>query len=75
MSTKEQKDLFEKINKISHKFNEKDKEKFQMLLKRHKDDEDLDQLSLNYLRDLVNKYQDNSKSENAKKNLDNLFKK
>lgn len=75
MSTREQKNLFEKINKFIHKLNAQDKDKFQMLLKRHKDDEDLDQLSLNFLRDLLNNYQDNTKAETAKKNLENLFKK
>ncbi len=75
MSFKEQSLLFEKLFKISDKFSQKEKEKYNMLLKLHKEDEDLDKLSLDFLNELLIKYQDNSKKESAKKNLENLFKK
>lgn len=75
MNYKEQKQLIEKISKIKNKLNEREKEKFNMLIKRHKDDEELDKLSLNYLQELAIKYVDNTRSEKAKKNLENLFEK
>ncbi len=75
MSFKKQLLLFEKLCKISDKFSQKEKEKYNMLLKLHKEDEDLDKLSLDFLNELLLKYQDNSKKESARKNLENLFKK
>jgi len=65
----EQKKYFEKLKRFERKFSVKEKEDFKMLLKRHKDDEELDRLSFERLKALYEKYYVNRE----KPNLDNLF--
>lgn len=71
MSSREQKNYFEILKRYERKFDSKELEDYKMLLKRHKDDEDLDKLSLERLKILYNKYHVNRE----KKNYDFLFKK
>lgn len=71
MSSKEQKNYFEILKRYERKFDSKELEEYKMLLKRHKDDEDLDRLSMEKLKALYTKYHVNRE----KKNYDYLFKK
>lgn len=71
MSLREQKRYFEILKKYERKFNPKELEDYKMLVKRDKDDEDLDKLSMQRLIELYEKYHVNRE----KKNLDYLFKK
>lgn len=69
MSSKEQKNYFEILKRYERKLDKKELEDYKMLLKRHKDDEDLDKLSLERLKNLYIKYHVNRE----KKNYDYLF--
>lgn len=71
MSQREQKKYFETLKRYERKFEPKELEDYKMLLKRHKDDEDLDRLSMGRLQKLIEKYHQNR----TKKNYDHLFKK
>lgn len=71
MSLRVQKRYFEILKKYERKFNPKELEDYKMLVKRDKDDEELDKLSMQKLIDLHEKYHINRE----KKNLDFLFKK
>ena len=71
MSSREQRNLFEILKRYERKFDKKELEDYKMLFKRHKDDEDLDKLSLERLRILHEKYHLNRE----KKNYDHLFNK
>ncbi|MCX7797586.1 MAG: hypothetical protein N2249_03075 [Melioribacter sp.] len=71
MSSSEQKKYFEILKKYEKKFNSKELEEYKMLLRRHKDDEDLDKLSMERLKELYIKYHVNRE----RKNYDYLFKK
>lgn len=71
MSYQEQKIYFEILKRYERKFDSKEKEEYKILLQRHKDDEDLDKLSFERLKNLYTKYHVNRE----RKNLDNLFKK
>lgn len=71
MSSREQKNYFEILKKYERKFEPKELEDYKMLLRRHKDDEDLDRLSMERLKALYVKYHINRE----KKNYDYLFKK
>lgn len=71
MSSREQKNYFEILKKYERKFEPKELEEYKMLLKRHKDDEDLDKLSMEKLKALYVKYHVNRE----KKNYDYLFNK
>ncbi len=71
MSLREQKRYFEILKKYERKFNSNELEDYKMLVKRDKDDEDLDKLSMQRLIALFEKYHVNRE----KKNLDFLFKK
>ncbi len=71
MSYQEQKRYFEILKRYERKFDSKEKEEYKTLLQRHKDDEDLDKLSFERLKNLYTKYHVNRE----RKNLDNLFKK
>ncbi len=71
MRFNDQKKYFEKLKRFEPKFSAKEKEEYKMLLKRHKDDEELDRLSFEKLKSLYQKYYVNR----AKPNLDDLFKK
>jgi len=52
----EQKKMIEELQRISYRLKGKDKYDFEMFLKRHKDDEDLDSLSMKRLREIYEKY-------------------
>ncbi|MFZ6032858.1 MAG: hypothetical protein ACOYVE_06065 [Melioribacter sp.] len=71
MSYREQKKYFEILKRYERKFDPREREDYKMLLKRHKDDEDLDKLSFERLETLYIKYHVNRE----KVNLDHLFKK
>ena len=71
MSYREQKKYFETLKRYEKKFDSKEKRKYDMLVKRHKDDEDLDKASMQFLSELHQKYHGNR----PKPNFDHLFKK
>jgi hypothetical protein len=71
MSLREQNKYFEALRRFETKLERKDSEDYKMLLSRHKDDEDLDILSMNRLRELYTKYY----LDRQKKNYDSYFKK
>lgn len=71
MRSREQKTYFETLKRYERKFERNELEDYKMLLKRHKDEEELDNLSLQRLKALYEKYYVNRE----KKNLDQLFKK
>lgn len=71
MSSREQRNYFEILKRYERKFNKNEIEDYKMLVKRHKDDEDLDKLSLQRLINLFEKYHLNRE----KKNYDQFFKK
>lgn len=71
MSYRDQKKYFEILKRYERKFDPKEKQKYDMLLKRHKDDEDLDKASMEFLSEIYDKYYTNR----PKPNYDHLFKK
>ncbi len=71
MSYRDQKKYFEKLKRYERHFEPKEKLDFKMLLKRHKDDEDLDRLSLERLKVLYEKYY----VQREKRSFDDIFKK
>lgn len=71
MGIREQRKYFELLKKYERKFEPKELEDYKMLVKRNKDDEDLDKFSMERLIALHEKYHVNRE----KKNLDFLFKK
>jgi len=70
MSYSKQIKYFDALKRYQSKFEPKELEDFKMLLKRHKDDEDLDKLSFERLSKLHEKYHLNR----PKPNYDHLFK-
>jgi hypothetical protein len=70
MGIREQRRYFEILKKYERKFDKTELEDYKMLVKRNKDDEDLDKLSMQRLIALYEKYHVNR----IKPNLDNLFK-
>lgn len=71
MGSRDQKKYFEILKRYERKFDGKESDRYKMLLKRHKDEEDLDKLSLEFLKSLYEKYYVNRE----KKNFDEYFKK
>lgn len=71
MSYRDQKKYFEKLKRYERHFEAKEKQDYKMLLKRHKDDEDLDRLSLERLKVLYEKYY----VQREKRSFDDIFKK
>ena len=71
MSYRDQKKYFETLKRYERKFDSKEKQRYDMLVKRHKDDEYLDKASMEFLNELNQKYHVNR----PKPNLDDLFKK
>lgn len=71
MSYRDQKKYFEALRRYERKLEPKEKQKYDMFLKRHKDDEDLDKASMELLKELYEKYYVNR----PKPNIDDLFKK
>ena len=70
MSSREQKDFFNILKRYERKFETKELDDYKMLVKRHKDDEDLDKLSMQRLKALYEKYHINRE----RKNYDQFFK-
>jgi hypothetical protein len=70
MSYREQKKYFEDLERFERKFDSREREMFKILKQRHKDDEDLDKLSMGKLKELHEKYYVNRK----KPDLSGLFK-
>ncbi len=71
MSSREQKKYFEALQRYEKKFDEKELYEYKMFLKRDKDDEDLDRLSLEKLRLMYEKYYVNR----TKKDFSSFFSK
>lgn len=71
MSFHEQNMYFEILPKYESKFTAEEKKDYTMLRKRHRDEEDLDRLSMERLKNMYVKYHVNR----PKKNYDHLFKK
>jgi hypothetical protein len=71
MSSKEQRNYFEILKRYERKFDQKELFDYKMFLKRHKDDEDLDKLSMQKLHQLFEKYH----LSRERKNYDQFFKK
>ncbi len=71
MSFRDQKKYFEILKRYERKFDKREAEDYKMLLMRHKDEEELDKLSLGRLESLYVKYHVNRE----KKNFDVFFKK
>lgn len=71
MSYREQKKYVETLRRYERKMKGKDGEDFKMIVKRHKDDEDLNKETFARLKELYEKYYVNRE----KKNFDDLFKK
>lgn len=70
MSSREQRNYFDILKRYERKFESSELEDYKMLLKRHKDDEDLDKLSLKRLINLFEKYH----LSRERKNYDHFFK-
>ncbi|MBU1099504.1 MAG: hypothetical protein KKA84_03790 [Bacteroidetes bacterium] len=71
MSKRDQIKYFEVLKRYERKFDRKESDDYKMLLKRHKDDEDLDSLSMGRLEKLHEKYH----ASRVRPSLDHLFKK
>ncbi len=56
MAFSEQREMIEALRDFEHKMGRNELEDYRMFVKRHKDDEELDQLSLSRLRELHDKY-------------------
>jgi len=69
MASKEQRNYFDILKRHERKFESKELDAYKMLVKRHKDDEDLDKLSMQKLQKLYEKYHVNRE----KKNYENFF--
>ena len=71
MRQTEQKRYFETLKRYERKFTSDELKEYKMLFKRHKDDEDLDNISFNKLKDLYTKDYTNRE----KIDINELFKK
>jgi hypothetical protein len=71
MRNTDQKKFIEQLKKYERKFSQEEQKEFMMLVKRHKDDEDLDNISFQKLKDLHTKYYANRE----KIDLNEIFKK
>ena len=71
MSFRDQQKLLDVLKKYERNFSYEDKKTYDMFIKRQKDDEDLDTISMKKLKDLHDKYYKPA----DKSKLDNLFKK
>ncbi len=71
MSQRDQAKYFEKLQRFQNKFDMKELAEYRMLVKRHKDDEDLDKLSIGKLQTLLEKYYVNRE----RPSYDHIFKK
>lgn len=71
MSFRDQKNFIEELKRYENKMESKEREDFKMFVKRHKDEEDFDTVSMSRLKFIYEKYHLNRE----KKNYDHLFKK
>jgi hypothetical protein len=71
MRSTEQKRYIETLKRYEKKMDRNEREMYAMFVKRHKDDEDLDNISFGKLKDLFVKFHANRE----KKNFDHIFKK
>jgi len=71
MRSSDQKRYIEVLTRYEKKFTPEESKKFKMFVKRHKDDEDLDNLSFNTLKELYTKYYVNRE----KIDINQIFKK
>lgn len=71
MAYRDQIKLLEILKRYERKFKGKELTDYKMMVKRHKDDEDLDKLAMGRLQELYEKYHINRE----KPNYDHLFKK
>lgn len=71
MSYRDQLTYFEVLGRYENKFSKSELEDYTMLRKRHRDEEDLDRLSMERLKIMYEKYHVNR----PKKNYDHMFKK
>ncbi len=71
MSFRDQKKYIDALKRYERKMDGRERDDFKMYLKRHKDEEDLDKLSMERLHSLYEKYHLNRE----KKNFDHFFKK
>jgi hypothetical protein len=69
MASREQRNYFDILKRYEKKFESKELDDYKMLLKRHKDDEDLDKLSMQRLARLHEKYH----LSRERKNYDQFF--
>lgn len=56
MRNTDQKKIIEQLKRYERKFSQAEQKEFKMFVKRHKDDEDLDNISFQKLKDLYTKY-------------------
>jgi hypothetical protein len=56
MSCRDQQKYIEALKKFERKFNGKEAEEFKMFLKRHKDEDEFDTVSMKRLKELFDKY-------------------
>jgi len=71
MNYRDQKKYIDALKRYENKMEHKEREDFKILVKRQKDEEEFDTISLRKLSDLYEKYYVNR----PKKSLDSLFKK
>lgn len=71
MSQREQQKYFDVLRRYEKKFDHRELDDYKLLVQRHKDDEDLDRLSMERLKNLYVKYYVNRE----RKDLDHFFKK
>jgi hypothetical protein len=71
MNYRDQKKYIDALKRYENKMDSKEREDFKMFVKRQKDDEEFDTISLKKLSDLYQKYYVNR----PKKSWDDLFKK
>lgn len=69
MSSREQRNYFDILKRYERRFESGELDDYKMLEKRHKDDEDLDKLSMQRLKNLYTKYHVNRE----RKNYDQFF--
>ncbi|MBN1301491.1 MAG: hypothetical protein JW995_09785 [Melioribacteraceae bacterium] len=71
MSQRDQTKFIDTLKRYEKKMDNKERETYKMFVKRHKDDEDLDKISMDELRNMYEKYHTNR----IKRDLDHFFKK
>ena len=71
MSQRDQRKFIDALKRYEKKMDSKERDEFKMFVKRDKDDEDLDKLSMSALKNIYDKYHSNR----VKQNFDQIFKK